>query len=130
MATKIGINGFGRIGRQVIKAIREYYPNELEVVAFNDIFDLKTMAHLLKYDSNYGRFDGEVKVGEDELLIDGKSVKSCTTLAVEADGGKVTTIEGLASSEGDLHPMQAAFREEHADGVGGDSHRDSDGEGQ
>jgi glyceraldehyde 3-phosphate dehydrogenase len=75
MTTKVGINGFGRIGRQVLKAIRDYYPEQLEVVAFNDIGDLKTMAHLLKYDSNYGRFDGAVEIGSDELLIDGKSVK-------------------------------------------------------
>ena len=75
MATKVGINGFGRIGRQVLKAIRDMYPNELEVVAFNDIGDLKTMAHLLKYDSNYGRFDGTVEVADGALVIDGKSVK-------------------------------------------------------
>jgi len=75
MIVKVGINGFGRIGRQVLKAIRDSYSDQLEVVAFNDIGDLKTMAHLLKYDSNYGRFDGEVKVGEGELLVDGKSVK-------------------------------------------------------
>ena len=75
MAAKVGINGFGRIGRQVLKAIRDNYPDTLEVVAFNDIGDLKTMAHLLKYDSNYGRFDGTVEVGENELVIDGKSVK-------------------------------------------------------
>jgi glyceraldehyde 3-phosphate dehydrogenase len=60
MTIKIGINGFGRIGRQVFKAIRENYPDQLDVVAFNDIGDLKTMAHLLKYDSNYGRFEGKV----------------------------------------------------------------------
>ena len=76
MTTRIGINGFGRIGRQVLKAIRDYYPQTLEVVAFNDIGDLKTMAHLLKYDSNYGRFNGEVKVGEDGLIIDGKPIKA------------------------------------------------------
>ncbi len=75
MAVKVGINGFGRIGRQVIKAIRDYYPKELEVVAFNDIGDMKTMAHLLKYDSTYGRFNGTVEVQEDSLLIDGKKVK-------------------------------------------------------
>jgi len=78
MTVKVGINGFGRIGRQVLKAIRDYYPNELEVVAFNDIGDLKTMAHLLKYDSNYGRFGGQVEVGEDGLLVDGKPVKAFT----------------------------------------------------
>jgi glyceraldehyde 3-phosphate dehydrogenase len=75
MAVKVGINGFGRIGRQVLKAIRDKYPNTLEVVAINDIGDLKTMAHLLKYDSNYGRFNGKVEVGEGTLLIDGKTVK-------------------------------------------------------
>jgi len=69
MIVKVGINGFGRIGRQVLKAIRDMYPNELEVVAFNDIGDLKTMAHLLKYDSNYGRFNGKVEVAEDGLVI-------------------------------------------------------------
>jgi glyceraldehyde 3-phosphate dehydrogenase len=75
MTTKVGINGFGRIGRQVLKAIRDMYPNELEVVAFNDIGDIKTMAHLLKYDSTYGRFNGTVEVAEDGLIIDGKMVK-------------------------------------------------------
>ena len=75
MATKVGINGFGRIGRQVLKAIRDNYPNTLKVVAFNDIGDLKTMAHLLKYDSNYGHFDGTVEVGDGALIIDGKPVK-------------------------------------------------------
>ena len=76
MAVKVGINGFGRIGRQVLKAIRDYYPQALQVVAFNDIGDLTTMAHLLKYDSNYGRFNGEVKVGDGALIIDGKSIKA------------------------------------------------------
>lgn len=75
MTVKVGINGFGRIGRQVLKAVRDYHPNELEVVAFNDIGDLKTMAHLLKYDSNYGKFDGTVEYSENELLVDGKPVK-------------------------------------------------------
>lgn len=75
MAIKVGINGFGRIGRQVLKAIRDYYPKELEVVAFNDIGDIKTMAHLLKYDSTYGRFNGTVEVADDGLLIDGKKVR-------------------------------------------------------
>ena len=76
MTVKVGINGFGRIGRQVLKAIRDYHGDELEVVAFNDIGDLKTMAHLLKYDSNYGRFNGSVDVNDDGLVIDGKAVKA------------------------------------------------------
>ncbi len=75
MAVKVGINGFGRIGRQVLKAMRDYYPKELEVVAFNDIGDTKTMAHLLKYDSTYGRFNGTVEINDDGLTIDGKKVK-------------------------------------------------------
>jgi glyceraldehyde 3-phosphate dehydrogenase len=76
MSTKIGINGFGRIGRQVLKAIDDYYPGTLEVVAFNDIGDLPTMAHLFKYDSNYGRFNGTVEVGDGALLVNGKTVKA------------------------------------------------------
>jgi glyceraldehyde 3-phosphate dehydrogenase len=76
MTTKIGINGFGRIGRQVLKAIRDYHSQTLEVVAFNDIGDLPTMAHLLKYDSNYGRFNGTVEVGKDALIVDGKTIQA------------------------------------------------------
>jgi len=76
MATKVGINGFGRIGRQVLKVLKEKYPNEFDVVAFNDLGDLKTMAHLFKYDSNYGIFPGEIQVKEDGLVIDGDFIKS------------------------------------------------------
>lgn len=76
MTVKVGINGFGRIGRQVLKAIRDMYPDTLEVVAFNDIGDMKTMAHLLKYDSNYGRFNGTVEAAADGLHIDGKKVQA------------------------------------------------------
>src|SRR5512136_3394868 len=75
MATRVGMNGFGRIGRQVLKAMRDFHPDTLEVVAFNDIGDLKTMAHLLKYDSNYGRFDGSVEIKDDKLFVDGKELK-------------------------------------------------------
>jgi glyceraldehyde 3-phosphate dehydrogenase len=85
MAVCVGINGFGRIGRQVLKAIRDFYPKTLEVVAFNDIGDLKTMAHLLKYDSNYGRFNGTVEVGDNALVIDGKTIKAHK----ETDPGKI-----------------------------------------
>lgn len=75
MKVKVGINGFGRIGRQVFKAIRDLYPDTLDVVAVNDIGDVATMAHLLKYDSNYGKFDGNVEVVEGGLNIDGKFLK-------------------------------------------------------
>jgi glyceraldehyde 3-phosphate dehydrogenase len=74
MATKLGINGFGRIGRQVMKAIRDKYAGELEIVAINDLFDTETNAHLLKYDSTYGKFPGTVEVQGKDLVVDGKVV--------------------------------------------------------
>lgn len=76
MATKVGINGFGRIGRQVLKIMKESHPKDFDVVAFNDLGNLKTMAHLFKYDSNYGRFEGDLEVKEDGLVIDGDFVKA------------------------------------------------------
>jgi glyceraldehyde 3-phosphate dehydrogenase len=75
MTVKVGINGFGRIGRQSFKAMLDYYPDELEVVAVNDIGDLPTMAHLLKYDSNYGRFPGTVEAKDDTLVVNGRKTK-------------------------------------------------------
>jgi glyceraldehyde 3-phosphate dehydrogenase len=75
MTTRIGINGFGRIGRQVLKAMLEKYPGELEVVAVNDLFDAATNAHLFKYDSNYGTYPGTVEVREGNLVVDGKTVR-------------------------------------------------------
>ncbi|HOG59560.1 MAG TPA: type I glyceraldehyde-3-phosphate dehydrogenase [Anaerolineaceae bacterium] len=75
MKTKVGINGFGRIGRQVLKAISERAGDELEVVAINDLFDAKTNAHLFKYDSNYGIYPGSVEVVDGNLVIDGKTIK-------------------------------------------------------
>lgn len=76
MAIRLGINGFGRIGRQVVRAIREYYPQEVDIVAFNDLGDLKTMAHLFKYDSNYGKYPGTVEVKEGALIVDGDEIKA------------------------------------------------------
>ncbi len=85
MATRIGINGFGRIGRQVLKAIKERYGSELEVVAINDLVDNKTNAHLLKYDSNYGRYPGTVEANESGLVVDGKPV----AVSAEKEPGKI-----------------------------------------
>jgi glyceraldehyde 3-phosphate dehydrogenase len=76
MATKVGINGFGRIGRQVLKIMKEKYPDTFDIVAFNDLGNLPTMAHLFMHDSNYGKFDGSLEVKEDGLVIDGDFVKS------------------------------------------------------
>jgi len=75
MAIRIGINGFGRIGRQVYRAIRERYDKEIDVVAVNDIGRINIMAHLLKYDSTYGRFPGDVVAREDGFLASGDEVK-------------------------------------------------------
>ncbi len=76
MAVKIGINGFGRIGRQVYKAIYQNYQGVLDVEAINDLMDVKTNAHLLKYDSTYGRFPGQVEVRDDDIYVDGEKLKS------------------------------------------------------
>ncbi|MFH1983107.1 MAG: type I glyceraldehyde-3-phosphate dehydrogenase [Pseudomonadota bacterium] len=73
---RIGINGFGRIGRQVLKAIIERHPKKLEVAAINDLFDVETNARLFKYDTNYGRFPGEVGVKKDAIVVNGKTIKS------------------------------------------------------
>ncbi len=75
MTTRIGINGFGRIGRQSMKAILERYSREIEVVAVNDLTDTKTNAHLLKYDSTYGHFPGEVEATADALIVNGHTIK-------------------------------------------------------
>jgi glyceraldehyde 3-phosphate dehydrogenase len=75
MPTRVGINGFGRIGRQVLRTIRERHPDELQVVAINDLVDVQTNAHLLKYDSNYGRFDGTVDAIDGGLSIDGQTIR-------------------------------------------------------
>jgi glyceraldehyde 3-phosphate dehydrogenase len=75
MPTRIGINGFGRIGRQVLKAIHERHPGKLEVVAVNDLTDTETNAHLLKFDSNYGIFDADIQAGDGLIHINGKEIK-------------------------------------------------------
>src|SRR4051794_32114336 len=74
MAVKVGINGFGRIGRNLFRAAHEGAP-ELEFVAINDVADAATLGHLLKYDSMYGRFPGDVEVGDGSMAVDGREVK-------------------------------------------------------
>jgi glyceraldehyde 3-phosphate dehydrogenase len=74
MATKIAINGFGRIGRQVTKALFQKYKGEFDLVAVNDLSDVKTNAHLFKYDSNYGIFPGTVEVDGRDIVIDGDRI--------------------------------------------------------
>jgi glyceraldehyde 3-phosphate dehydrogenase len=76
VTTRIGINGFGRIGRQSLKAALERHPDTLEVVAINDLAPTATNAHLFKYDSTYGRYDGEVISGEGTITIDGREIRA------------------------------------------------------
>ena len=75
MTTKIGINGFGRVGRLVFRAINQYHNGKLEVVAINDLTDTKTNAHLLKWDSTYGAYPGKVEAGSNIIVVDGKEIK-------------------------------------------------------
>ncbi len=74
MAAKIGINGFGRIGRQVFKIIQERFADELDVVAVNDLTDNETLVHLLKYDSVYGKYPGTVAASDDSIIVDGEKM--------------------------------------------------------
>jgi glyceraldehyde 3-phosphate dehydrogenase len=75
MAIKVGINGFGRIGRNVLRAAKAMGTNDLEFVAVNDLTDTRTLAHLLKYDSVHGRFQGDVTPESDALCVDGDSIR-------------------------------------------------------
>jgi glyceraldehyde 3-phosphate dehydrogenase len=74
MTARVGINGFGRIGRLTLRTILERHKKELNVVAINDMADLETNAHLFRYDSTYGIFPGAVEVGEGILKIDGTNI--------------------------------------------------------
>ena len=73
--TRVGINGFGRIGRQVLRAMRERVSDRVEVVAINDLTDSATNAHLFKYDSSYGPYSGTVEASNGDLIIDGDRIK-------------------------------------------------------
>ncbi|MFC1909903.1 type I glyceraldehyde-3-phosphate dehydrogenase [Chloroflexota bacterium] len=75
MTTRIGINGFGRVGRLTLRAINQHHKDKLEVVAINDLADTKTNAHLLKWDTNYGCYSGEVSSTDGFIFIDGKEIK-------------------------------------------------------
>jgi glyceraldehyde 3-phosphate dehydrogenase (phosphorylating) len=76
LAVRIGINGFGRIGRQVTRAIFERYPEEITIVAVNDLTDNDSLAHLLRYDSIYHRFPGTVELGDNALIVKGQKIKT------------------------------------------------------
>ena len=75
MTTRVGINGFGRIGRLVVRAILSLYPDKLQVAAVNDLTDAKTNAHLFKYDTSYGTYQGSVEASNGDLVVDGKTIR-------------------------------------------------------
>jgi glyceraldehyde 3-phosphate dehydrogenase len=75
MTTKIGINGFGRVGRQALRIAQEKYPDKLEVTAVNDLFDVATNAHLFEYDTNYGTYQGSVEAKGNDLMVDGRAIR-------------------------------------------------------
>ncbi len=85
MATRIGINGFGRIGRLALKAITQRVANKLEVVVVNDLTDAKTNAHLFKYDSTYGAYPGKVEAKGNSIVVDDKEIK----VLAERDPAKI-----------------------------------------
>jgi len=85
MTTKVGINGFGRIGRLALKAIKQRAANKLEVVVVNDLTDAKTNAHLFKYDSNYGVYPGKVEAKDDSIIVDDREIK----VLAERDPAKI-----------------------------------------
>ncbi len=75
MTTRVGINGFGRIGRLVLRAMTSLHPDKLQVAAVNDLTDAKTNAHLFKYDTNYGGYEGVVEARDGDLVVDGNSIR-------------------------------------------------------
>src|ERR687884_159492 len=75
MAVRVGINGFGRIGRQALKALLERHPDDVQVVGINDLFDTATNAHLFKYDSNYGVYPGNVETTQSSFVVDGREIQ-------------------------------------------------------
>jgi glyceraldehyde 3-phosphate dehydrogenase len=85
MTIKVGINGFGRIGRLVLRTIKQRHPGEIEVVAINDLFEPEINAHLLKHDSTYGHYAGSVEVKDGHLVVDGKTI----SVSAERDPGAI-----------------------------------------
>ena len=78
MAIRVGINGFGRIGRQVLRAAKEQGVADLDFVAVNDLTDTRTLAHLFKYDSVHGTYGGDVEAGNESIIVDGDEIRILT----------------------------------------------------
>lgn len=104
---RIAINGFGRIGRLTLRQL--LLKKGIEVVAVNDLSDAKTLAHLFKYDSSQGRFDGEVEAGENEIIVNGQSIKVIAEKDPTALPWKELKIDGVVECTG-------LFRDENSAG--------------
>jgi len=75
MAIRVGINGFGRIGRLLVRVMCKYHPGKFDIVAVNDLYDTKTNAHLFKYDTNYGKYAGTVELVDNDIVVDGDRIR-------------------------------------------------------
>jgi glyceraldehyde 3-phosphate dehydrogenase len=110
MAVRVGINGFGRIGRNVLRAAVLMKQSTLEFVAVNDITDTKTLAHLLKYDSVHGRFPGTVEVQGDALVVNGKPIKVSAIKEPEKLPWKELGVKLVLESTGRFTDREAASK--------------------
>lgn len=100
MSVKVGINGFGRIGRDVVRAYFENEVDDFDLVAINASGDLETLAHIFKYDTMYGKFDGTIEVAEDGFIINGKKVKRIEARDPEKIPWKELGVELVIDSTG------------------------------
>jgi glyceraldehyde 3-phosphate dehydrogenase len=114
MATRVGINGFGRIGRQVLRAAKEQGVADLDFVAVNDLTDTKTLAHLFKYDSVHGTYDGDVEAGSGSIIVDGDEIKILSEKDPAALPWKDLGVDIVLESTGRF--TDAAAARKHIDG--------------
>src|SRR5664279_6527998 len=114
MAIRVGINGFGRIGRQVVRALREQNVADVTIVAVNDLTDTKTLAHLFKYDSVHSSFDGDVSAGAGSIEIDGDEIAVLTEKDPTALPWKKLNVDIVLESTGKF--TKAADAKKHIAG--------------
>jgi len=110
MAVRVGINGFGRIGRNVLRAATMAKQTEIEFVGVNDITDTKTLAHLLKYDSVHKRFPGTVEAKSDALIVNGKTIKVSAIKEPEKLPWKDLGVEFVLESTGRFTDRESASK--------------------
>src|SRR6476619_8518853 len=114
MATRVGINGFGRIGRQVVRAAKNAGVADLDFVAINDLTDTKTLAHLFKYDSVHRTYQGDVSAGADSVTVDGDEIKVFKEKDPAALPWKDLGVDIVLESTGRF--TDAPFAKKHIDG--------------